>query len=53
MTTLPFSIIRKAASTFSQIKIGDLYAQEGYFDQPYFIKGIKKITEFTPSIIEK
>ncbi|WP_400073483.1 DUF6597 domain-containing transcriptional factor [Zobellia russellii] len=45
--------IRKGASNFSQIKKGELYAQEGYFDQPHFIKGIKKITGFTPKVLLK
>lgn len=45
--------IRKGAATFSQIKKGQLYPQQGYFDQPHFIKGIKKITGFTPKALLK
>ncbi len=45
--------IRKGAATFSQIKKGQLYPEEGYFDQPHFIKGIKKITGFTPKALKK
>ena len=45
--------IRKAAATYSQIKKGELYPQQGYFDQPHFIKGIKKITGFTPKTLLK
>lgn len=45
--------IRKCAATFSQIKKGELYPQQGYFDQSHFIKEIKKITEFTPKVLLK
>ncbi|WP_405381951.1 DUF6597 domain-containing transcriptional factor [Maribacter sp. LLG6340-A2] len=45
--------IRKGATTYSQIKNGELYPEEGYFDQSHFIKGIKKITGFTPSTLLK
>lgn len=45
--------IRRGASTYSQIKNGELYPLEGYFDQSHFIKGIKKITGFTPSTLLK
>jgi len=45
--------IRKGATTFSQIKKGELFPQQGYFDQPHFIKGIKKITGFTPKALLK
>jgi len=48
-----YSNIRKGAATFSQIKKGELYPQQGYFDQPHFIKGIKKITGFTPKVLLK
>ncbi len=45
--------IRKCSATFSQIRNGQLYPQQGYFDQPHFIKEIKKITEFTPKVLQK
>ncbi len=45
--------IRKGAATYSQIRKGQLYPQQGYFDQPHFIKGIKKITGFTPKTLLK
>lgn len=45
--------IRKGASSFSQISKGQLYPPQGYFDQPHFIKGIKKITGFTPKALSK
>ncbi|WP_271765265.1 helix-turn-helix domain-containing protein [Aquimarina algiphila] len=45
--------IRKGASTYSQIKNGQLYPLEGYFDQSHFIKEIKKITEYTPKVLLK
>lgn len=45
--------IRKCAATFSQIRKGQLFPQEGYFDQPHFIKEIKKITAFTPKVLLK
>jgi len=45
--------IRKGATTYSQIKNGELYPLEGYFDQSHFIKEIKKITGFTPSTLLK
>ncbi len=45
--------IRKGAATYSQIRKGQLYPQQGYFDQPHFIKGIKKITGFTPKALLK
>jgi AraC-like DNA-binding protein len=45
--------IRKGAATFSQIRKGELYPEQGYFDQPHFIKGIKKITGFTPKTLLK
>ena len=48
-----YCCIRKGAATFSQIKKGQLYAQQGYFDQPHFIKGIKKITGCTPKTLLK
>jgi len=48
-----YCTIRKGAATFSQIKKGELYAQQGYFDQPHFIKGIKKITGYTPKVLLK
>lgn len=45
--------ILKCAATFSQIRKGQLYPQQGFFDQPHFIKEIKKITEFTPKVLLK
>lgn len=45
--------IRKGAVTFSQIKKGQLYPKQGYFDQSHFIKGIKKITGYTPKTLLK
>ncbi|MBO3696834.1 DUF6597 domain-containing transcriptional factor [Roseivirga sp. E12] len=45
--------IRKGAATFSQISKGQLYPPQGYFDQPHYIKGIKKITGFTPKALSK
>ena len=45
--------IRKCAATYSQIRKGQLYPQQGYFDQPHFIKDIKKITGFTPKVLLK
>jgi hypothetical protein len=45
--------IRKCATTFSQIKKGELYPQQGYFDQAHYIKEIKKIAGFTPKILLK
>jgi len=48
-----YCTIRKGATTFSQIKKGELFPLQGYFDQPHFIKGIKKITGFTPKALLK
>lgn len=45
--------IRKCAATFSQIRKGQLFPQQGYFDQPHFIKEVKKITEVTPKVLLK
>jgi len=45
--------IRKCASTYSQIKKGQLHPQQGYFDQPHFIKEVKKTTGFTPKALLK
>ncbi len=45
--------IRKCAATYSQIKNGQLYPEQGYFDQSHFIKEIKKITAFTPKSLLK
>lgn len=45
--------IRKGAAMYSQIRKGQLYPQQGYFDQPHFIKEIKKITGFTPKALKK
>lgn len=45
--------IRKCAATFSQIRKGELFPQQGYFDQPHFIKETKKITAFTPKVLLK
>jgi len=45
--------IRKCAATFSQIRKGQLYPQQGYFDQPHFIKEIKKIAGYTPKVLLK
>ena len=45
--------IRKGASNYGQIKRGQLYPQQGYFDQSHFIKEIKKITGFTPKALFK
>lgn len=45
--------IRKGAASYSQIKKGDLYPKEGYFDQAHFIKGMKKITGYTPKALLK
>ena len=45
--------IRKCAAAFSQIKNGQLYPEQGYFDQPHFIKEIKKMTGATPKILLK
>ncbi|WP_420574206.1 DUF6597 domain-containing transcriptional factor [Kordia sp.] len=48
-----YCCIRKGAATYSQIRKGELYPQQGYFDQPHFIKEIKKITGFTPKALLK
>ncbi len=48
-----YCTIRKGAATYSQIKKGELYPEQGYFDQPHFIKEIKKITGFTPKSLLK
>lgn len=45
--------IRRGASTFSQIRKGELFKEQNYFDQSHFIKEIKKITGFTPKILSK
>jgi len=45
--------IRRGSSNFSQIKKGQLYPEQGYFDQSHFIKDIKKITGFTPKTLLK
>jgi len=45
--------IRKGATNYSQIKRGQLYPQQGYFDQSHFIKEIKKITGFTPKALSR
>jgi len=41
------------AATFSQIRKGQFYPQDGNFDQAQFIKGIKKLTGFTPKVLQK
>ena len=48
-----YCTIRKCSATFSQIKKGQLYPEEGYFDQPHFIKELKKISVFTPKVLLK
>ena len=45
--------IRRGSSTFSQIRKGELFEEQSYFDQSHFIKEIKKITGFTPKILSK
>jgi len=45
--------IRKCAATYSQIKKGQLYPLQGYFDQSHFIKEIKKIAGCTPKVLLK
>ncbi len=45
--------IRKGAAMFGQIRNGELFPQQGYFDQSHFIKEIKKITGFTPKVLRK
>jgi len=45
--------IRKCAATYSQIRKGQLYPEQGYFDQPHFIKEIKKIAGFTPKVLSR
>ena len=53
MSLKSYCSIRKCAATFSEIRKGQLYPEQGYFDQPHFIKEIKKITGFTPKILMK
>lgn len=48
-----YCTLRKAAASFSQIKNGYLYPKQNYFDQPHFIKEIKKITGYTPKELKK
>jgi len=45
--------MRKAASSFSQIKKGQLAPKQGYYDQSHFIKEMKKNTGFTPKELLK
>jgi len=53
MSLKSYCSIRKCAATFSQIRKGQLFPEQGYFDQPHFIKEIKKITAFTPKVLQK
>ncbi len=48
-----YCVIRRGAAMFSQIRKGQLFPQQGYFDQSHFIKEIKKITGFTPKALLK
>jgi len=48
-----YCTIRKGASSFAQIKRGQLYPDQNYFDQPHFIKEIKRITGTTPKELTK
>ena len=48
-----YCTIRKGAASFSQIKQGQLYPNQNYFDQSHFIKAIKKITGHTPKELTK
>jgi len=53
MSLKSYCSIRKCASTYSQIKNGQLNPKQGYFDQPHFIKEIKKIAGYTPKVLLK
>jgi len=48
-----YCTIRKGSASFSQIKKGQLYPDQNYFDQSHFIKTIKKITGHTPKELTK